>query len=197
MRSFDAWLFARLSSGQPCDDLIKAIHPRFRALAEFLAGIEPSVRPIAVGGYLASQRDRDAIYKAVADADPLGPAPPSSANLRPACALDLDQAAAGVQWAWPGWIPRGRVSGVGGFEGTGKTRFALDLARRVPQSAVARWSTHDFAARLSVVVDLRRRPSRRNRRRRAENEHSFGCDPVQRIAREPVRRRGFGRPRCH
>jgi AAA domain len=36
----------------------------------------------------------------------------------------------GVQWAWPGWIPRRRVCGVGGFEGTGKTRFALDLARR-------------------------------------------------------------------
>jgi putative DNA primase/helicase len=35
-----------------------------------------------------------------------------------------------VRWAWPGWIPRGRVSAVCGFEGTGKTRFALDLARR-------------------------------------------------------------------
>jgi hypothetical protein len=54
-----------------------------------------------------------------------------SAGLRPACILDLDQGALGVQWAWPHWIPRGRVSGVGGFEGTGKTRFALDLARRV------------------------------------------------------------------
>jgi AAA domain len=131
MRSFDAWVFARLTSGQACDGLLETVHPRFRSLAHYLAKVELSSRPIAMGGYLASQRDRDAVYKAMADADPLGPAPsPSAGELRPACALDLDQASVGVKWAWPRWIPRGRVSGVGGFEGTGKTRFALDLARR-------------------------------------------------------------------
>jgi putative DNA primase/helicase len=131
MRLFDAWVFARLTCGQACDDLsFSAIHPRFRTLAEYLAGLEAPRRSIALGGFLAAQGDREQIYKAVADVDPTGPAPSSAADLRPACALDLDQAAVGVQWAWPGWIPRGRVSGVGGFEGTGKTRFALDLARR-------------------------------------------------------------------
>ena len=89
-----------------------------------------SSRPCPFGCYLAGQGDRDLVYQAVADADPLGPAPLLAVDLRPACALDLDQAAVGVRWAWPGWIPRGRVSGIGGFEGTGKTRFALDLARR-------------------------------------------------------------------
>ena len=130
MRSFDAWVFARLACGQACDGLLSEIHPRFRTLAEHLAGLELPARPIALGGFLASQRDRAEIYKAVADIDPTGPAPSPAADIRPACALDLDQAAGGVQWAWPRWIPRGRVSGVGGFEGTGKTRFALDLARR-------------------------------------------------------------------
>jgi len=130
IRSFDAWVFARLSCGQPCEELIETILPRFRPVAKYMAGMEPLGRPIALGGFLAAQHDRDEIYKAVAAADPLAPAPALLAGQRPACALDLDQVALGVQWAWPGWVPRGRVSGVAGFEGTGKTRFALDLARR-------------------------------------------------------------------
>jgi hypothetical protein len=130
MRLFDAWVFARLASGQACDDLIESTHPRFRPVAKYLAEMDCSSRSQAFGCYLSGQSDRDEVDKAVADADPLGPAPTLAADRRPACALDLDQAAGGVQWAWPGWIPRGRVSGVGGFEGTGKTRFALDLARR-------------------------------------------------------------------
>ena len=130
IRPFDAWVFARLTCGQPCDGAIDTILPRFRPVAQYLAAMEPPGRPMAFGCFLAAQHDRDEIYKAVADADPLGPAPALKMGRRPACALDLDQVALGIQWAWPSWIPRGRVSGVGGFEGTGKTRFALDLARR-------------------------------------------------------------------
>ena len=130
MRLFDAWVLSRLVSGQRCDEFIDATHPRFRPVAKYLAETDRSSRSIAFGCYLAGQGDRDEVCKAVADADPLGPAPSLTAERRPASALDLDQAAFGVQWAWPGWIPRGRVCGVGGFEGTGKTRFALDLARR-------------------------------------------------------------------
>ncbi len=99
-------------------------------MAKYLAEIDRSSRPQAFACFLAGQGDRDLVSKAVAAADPLGPAPSLTADRRPACALDLDLATVGVQWAWPGWIPRGRVSGVGGFEGAGKTRFALDLARR-------------------------------------------------------------------
>ena len=130
IRSFDAWVFARLSSDQPCEELIDTMLPRFRPVAKYMAAAEPASRPIALGGFLAAQHDRDEILKAVAGADPHGPAPAILAGQRPACALDLDQVALGVLWAWPGWVPRGRVSGVAGFEGTGKTRFALDLARR-------------------------------------------------------------------
>ena len=130
MRSFDAWVFARLVAGQSCDEFIERTHPGIRPVARYLAEIDRSSRPHAFGCFLAGQRDRDLVSKAVADADPLGQAPSLAAALGPACALDLDLATLGFQWAWPGWIPRGRVSGVGGFEGTGKTRFALDLARR-------------------------------------------------------------------
>jgi hypothetical protein len=34
------------------------------------------------------------------------------------------------RWTWEGWIPAARVFGIAAFEGTGKTRLALDLHRR-------------------------------------------------------------------
>lgn len=36
-----------------------------------------------------------------------------------------------VEWLWPGWIPRGLLSLIGAYQGTGKSWFVLDLARIV------------------------------------------------------------------
>lgn len=36
-----------------------------------------------------------------------------------------------VNWLWPLWLPKGLISVVGGFPGTGKSWFVLDLARSV------------------------------------------------------------------
>lgn len=36
-----------------------------------------------------------------------------------------------VDWLWPLWLPKGMISIVGGFPGTGKSWFVLDLARSV------------------------------------------------------------------
>jgi hypothetical protein len=38
---------------------------------------------------------------------------------------------ADVNWLWPLWLPKGLISVVGGFPGTGKSWFVLDLARSV------------------------------------------------------------------
>ena len=38
---------------------------------------------------------------------------------------------ADVAWLWPLWLPKGLISVVGGFPGTGKSWFVLDLARSV------------------------------------------------------------------
>lgn len=36
-----------------------------------------------------------------------------------------------VSWLWPGWVPRGMISLLGAYQGTGKSYFVLDLARTV------------------------------------------------------------------
>ena len=44
---------------------------------------------------------------------------------------DLKRAGAGLKWVWKGWIQVGVVTLVGAEGGTGKTRWAADLVRRV------------------------------------------------------------------
>ena len=41
-----------------------------------------------------------------------------------------------VDWTWPLWLPKGMISVVGGFPGTGKSWFVLDLARSVIHGGV-------------------------------------------------------------
>src|SRR5690606_33150655 len=75
--------------------------------------------------------DRGEIIAALAGVDPLGPPPEAPAAPRFATVADVRRMLSETRWTWPGWIPSGRIIGIGGFEGTGKTRFALDLARRI------------------------------------------------------------------
>lgn len=39
-----------------------------------------------------------------------------------------------IAWLWDNWLPRGMLSLLGGFQGTGKSYLALDLARVVTQA---------------------------------------------------------------
>lgn len=41
-----------------------------------------------------------------------------------------------VSWLWPGWVPRGMLSLLGAYQGTGKSYFVLDLARAVIHGGV-------------------------------------------------------------
>ena len=46
---------------------------------------------------------------------------------------DLKRHGAEVKWVWPKWIQRGVLTAIAAQGGTGKTRFAADLVRRVRQ----------------------------------------------------------------
>ena len=61
-----------------------------------------------------------------------GPAPGNAEIFsRPAHLGDISEFMSDVDWLWINWIPIGRLSAVAASEGIGKTRFAMDLARRV------------------------------------------------------------------
>jgi hypothetical protein len=63
--------------------------------------------------------------------DPSGPPPEADAGARFATVADVRRLQSETRWVWEGWIPTGRVFGLAAYEGTGKTRTAMDLHRRV------------------------------------------------------------------
>jgi hypothetical protein len=74
---------------------------------------------------------REALTRALADADPLGPAPTREAVAQFATLADIARIVSAQPWLWPGWIASHVLNAVAAEPGVGKTRFALDLARRL------------------------------------------------------------------
>lgn len=44
---------------------------------------------------------------------------------------DIEHLIPEPSWVWPSWIPRGMLTVLGGFQGTGKSMFLMELARTV------------------------------------------------------------------
>ena len=126
----DAWIFRRLLADLPLNGEIDHMSGVLRLMAGHLAGIPLQGRQPAWDAFMAIANDPGEIIKAVSAADPLGPAP----QVQPAAfatVADVRKIMASVRWLWEGWIPASRVVGIASLEGTGKTRFGLDLCRRV------------------------------------------------------------------
>jgi len=142
---FDAWSLSRILSGrEPRPEQVEAMSAEYRpiALAMLQVGGTDERRGL-FSEFRSRQPDPEGLRQCLLDhglvsppgegrvvrvevpvrADPLDPDMPADAD-------DLSRTAEGVRWFWKGWIPRGRISGLAGFEGTGKTRFGLDIARR-------------------------------------------------------------------
>ena len=135
MTSFDAWIVSRLRSDRPVvsDDRALVSEP-FRPLVDRLASLAVDRRDDVWSEFLANRSDGDALIRAVVDADPDGPRPePSEADGRGRCATlaDLSRIISTQPWLWQGWLCRGVLNVLASEPGTGKTRFGLDLARRL------------------------------------------------------------------
>ncbi|MGP0068623.1 MAG: AAA family ATPase [Isosphaeraceae bacterium] len=128
---YDAHVIIRYTSGEPVAAAeLAAVSDRFRPLAEHLAGLPLGSRQTALGGFLSGQPDRTAIEAVLVAVDPMKPAPPIDPPRRFATCSDVARLQSSIAWVWKGWLPSARVVGVAAAEGVGKTRFAMDLARR-------------------------------------------------------------------
>ncbi len=127
----DAWTIGRLLCGLFVEGEAVAVSKPFRPLADRLATLAPDSRVLAWMGYLCGQADPDALIAVVASVDPAGPAPAEDTNRRPANLADVRKVMVGLQWLWEPFIPAARICGIAAFEGIGKTRLAMDLARRI------------------------------------------------------------------
>lgn len=128
----DAWTIRRLLVGRDPDDgeLARVAVP-FRGLAMLLAGMGVDARPAALDGFLCGRDDRERLVKALAEADPDGPRPEAEESVPFATLADIRRSRVDVQYLWDLYIPRGALVGLAAYEGVGKTREAMDLARRI------------------------------------------------------------------
>ena len=130
--ALDAWVFAALTSGQTLNGKLDSLSAVLRPMADHLNGLAKNARGAAWLAMMAARPDAAELVKAVADQDPTKPPPAAQASIRQfATAGDLRRVASTTPWTWPLWIPGSGLSGFAAFEGTGKSRLLLDLARRI------------------------------------------------------------------
>ena len=129
---FDAWALARLLADQPLNGELAALPEPWRAMAEHLNGLNAKARKAALDAMLAARPDRDELVKALAAVDPLSPAPAiTSPGVAFATLADVAKIVSSQPWLWNGWVALGVLNAVAADPGIGKTRFAMDLARRL------------------------------------------------------------------
>jgi hypothetical protein len=127
----DAWILARLMSDQPLNGELASMTEAFRPLVAMLAAVALEHRQTALNAFLVGQPGADEIIAAMAQADPMGPPPVIEPPRRFATCADVMRLETTAPWTWKGWLPSARVIGIAAGEGVGKTRLAMDLARRV------------------------------------------------------------------
>lgn len=129
----DAHVFRRLLAGHELNGEAPLLSPEWQPLAEVLAPLVPDERRLAWQGALAIRSDREEIRQAVLAQDPDGPIPDPQDDAEEdfASPADVRRHGSTLRWRWEGWIPDSSVFGVAAGEGVGKTRFLLDLNRRI------------------------------------------------------------------
>jgi hypothetical protein len=99
-------------------------------MASYLASIPLQDRQAAFNAMAVLQPDPNELILAVANADPLAPAP-SPVKRRAAHLGDLAAASGASRFVWTNWITRAHFTLLSSNPKIGKTRFALELAKRV------------------------------------------------------------------
>ena len=128
----DVWALSRVIADRLTADDLQGVSRQFKPLIEHLTNLPVNARQIALHGFLRHpSMDQFAIIQGVDDADPSGPPPDGEPDDAPATLEDVRAGDSRSQFLWYPWIAAASISAIAAFEGVGKTRLALDLARRI------------------------------------------------------------------
>jgi len=126
----DAWRFSRIVSGVHVNGEIDAMSGVFKTMATHLESLPQADRGVALSTMAVAMADGPQFMQTVFDADPLA-SEPVIQPLTFATAVEVSKTMSSIRWNCEGWIPASRIVGIAALEGTGKSRFELDLCRRV------------------------------------------------------------------
>jgi hypothetical protein len=127
----EAWAFRYLIGGNSLNGQLPLIAEPWRPLAALLDSLAAPERLHAWQSALALRADDAEVRQAVLAADLNAPMPVASTVKRFATGEDVRRTISATRWLYPGWALANSVFGVAALEGTGKTRFLLDLQRRI------------------------------------------------------------------
>jgi AAA domain len=142
----DAWALGRLLTGKAVD--VSIVQDKaWSRIASWLHPLKRNERHKTWTALQCRFEDNDATMAAIWGAEPLRDSPPltikSTATSSPPSTLtsttwgraaslaSVRRDMIANQWHWNGYIPSARIAGIAASEGCGKTRFAMDLARRI------------------------------------------------------------------
>ena len=130
------WVFARLVSGQQLNGEIDILPNPYKAMAIHLETLQPADRTNILTVMVMALQDSQSFLNSVINTDPTLPCPAVdlSQTVKFATADDLRKTMSSIQWTHEGWIPASSIVGIAALEGTGESRFELDICRRVYHS---------------------------------------------------------------
>jgi hypothetical protein len=126
-----AWALRRLLIGHDLNGELDTLAEPWKRMGEHLAGLDKKARQVAWHAMLAARPEAAELVKALADVDPLGPAPTIAAVEPFATLADVARIVSAQPWLWQGWLALGVLNALAADPGIGKTRLAMDLARRL------------------------------------------------------------------
>jgi hypothetical protein len=128
----EAHLARRQCIKDSLDGELDAVSPALRPLFRVIDRLPGGERHAA---WAAAASDHPQVLEAIASADPEKPPEETTSEINQSvsCATleDIALIVANQRYLWKGWIPAGVLSCIAAEPGTGKTRFAMDLARRL------------------------------------------------------------------
>jgi len=140
----------RLLTGHDLNGELDTLPTPLKEMGEYLAGLDKKARPTAWQAMMAARPDRDELIKALADVDPLGPAPQVQ-TARFATAADVRRIMTSIRWLWEGWIPASRVVGIASLEGSEFRVFGIAV-NSYATSRIERLSNHNIEKLKTCIL---------------------------------------------
>jgi hypothetical protein len=134
IRTYDAWVLRRLVVGRDVNGELDAVSSPVRRLADHMDALPLNERQPALAAFLKCRTEDDeaATFKVLADIDVDAPPPEITSPTGTFATLaDVAKIVSSQPWLWKGWLALGVLNAVAADPGIGKSRFALDLARRL------------------------------------------------------------------
>ena len=129
---FDCWTIAKLRFGASLNGEMEQVSTPLRKSLAKAKNLSVESRFIYLDGLFDGLPDGEDVIRRVAETDPKAPPPDTTALGRSYATLeDIAKITSGQVWLWRNWLASGVLNALASEPGTGKTRFAMDIARRL------------------------------------------------------------------